>query len=437
MNKTTSSHRRRSRHLKLWLAPLVVALLFAGVAACDPSVPQNAVDAGAATGADGGAMDGGEEALVTDWCDEDALSEVDFAPHISGSFRVFYLPGTAAERDLADIVSVREEALTRISTALEITETRSIEIDIAPNRLAAVEHNIGAGLALPDWATLQILYLDDPESYERKHYGHELMHVMAYHLDEPNQRHWRILEEGLAEFFDQSGRDLHQVYFQECQGYGLPLASALAFNRSDTLGHDYGKAGSFVSQLFSLDDDPDTFKALYRDCRQSWQGDTPITPEGVELTGPVMEEILDTLLQQHYGVSFADFRAAWLDTLQAYGPEDIRRPSEEDQNQIKSLMATRDDAIRSQNSELLRATMEGFACDITTDQQRSEAVAADLHVVDERLSTVTEVYDFGLRNYAVALVVYTVDNDPRASSGMAEVEHYPLGWRVNWVFETP
>lgn len=162
-----------------------------------------------------------ESPLITDWCNDETYANVDFVSYSSGSFCLYYLPGTSAERDREDILDKRNSVLNRITGTLEIQEDRIIDIYMVPNRLSGQAHNTRGGSASPEQGSIQVLYLDHPQTYERIHYGHEVTHVAAYNIDLNHRYHLELLEEGLAEFFDGSGRNYHQVFVQYCFAYKL------------------------------------------------------------------------------------------------------------------------------------------------------------------------------------------------------------------------
>ncbi len=370
--------------------------------------------------------------FITDWCDDDPKSNVDFVSYSSGSFTLYYLPGTAAERDREDILNKRNSALATIENMLEIKEDRVIDIYMAPNRLAAKLHNIGTGVAHPEQGRIEVLYLDDPQSYEQSRYGHEVTHVVVYHID-PVRDHLPFIEEGLAEFFDHSGRDYHLGFVQRSQAYKLDLAAAIQLNNNDVKGINRSKAASFIQTLFDIDPDVDKFKAFYSGCYIYWSGDDPYTPDGKSIDADQLIEIIDQQLLVHYGITFEEFNKQWLDNLAPLLNVEPPYLAEGDLNEIKQLFTVRDQAMSEGNAELYRSTMEGFYCDSWSDSERMSIAEHTISKAAAGRSMVIEAFYLSIVNYASALVYFEKTVNGRTEILRAFFEHYPLGWRFTWV----
>jgi hypothetical protein len=379
-----------------------------------------------------------ESPITTDWCDDDTKANVDFLVYSSGSFNLYYLPGTAAERDREDILDKRNSALAYISETLEIQEDRTIDIYMVPNRRCAIAHHIRTGAALPWKAEIQVLYMDHPQTFERIHYGHEVTHVAAYNIDYDHLYHFRIIEEGLAEFFDRSGRNYHQVFVQECFAYKLDLETAIQLNEDDIVCKSYAKAASFIQNLFEISPDADKFKAFHNGCYMFYSWDeTPLGPDNQYLNVQKLIQLIDSQLEEHYGITLNQFNNLWLTKLTplaANGP--IYLPAG-DINEIQQLFAIRDQAISEGSPGLYRSTMEGFYCDILTDRERMLIAEQATYELPPVKSNLIEVFDLGIRNYPYALAYFEKNVNGNTETFKAYLERYAVGWRFTYVEDEP
>lgn len=375
-----------------------------------------------------------ESPLTTDWCNDDTRANENFLSYSSGSFNLFYLPGTAAERDREDILDKRNSALARILETLEIQEDRIIDIYMVPNRLCAMAHGIDTGVAYPWKAEIHVLYMDQPQTYERIHYGHEVTHVAAYQIDLDHLYHFRMLEEGLAEFLDGSGRNYHQAFVQECFAYMLDLETAVLLNQDDVLSKSYAKAGSFIQNLFEIDADADKFKAFYRGCYMSYSwNETPLGPDNQYLDAQKLIQFIDGQLREHYGITLDQFNNQWLTKLTPMADNGPVFLPVDDIYEIQQLFAIRDQAISENNPELYRSTMEGFYCDIWTDSERMSIANYATSGLPPVKSNLIEVFHLGIRNYPYALAHFEKNVDGNTETYNAYLEHYPVGWRFTSV----
>lgn len=374
-----------------------------------------------------------EEILITDLCDDDPMINIDFVSQYSGSFNLYYLPGTPAERDREVILSKRNYALEVISTALKIKETRIIDIYMSPNRLAAEAHNVKSGVAFPWKGRIEVLYLDDPQTYERSRFGHEVTHVLAYNLDPHHLYHLKLIDEGLAEIFDQSGRNYHQAFVQECMAYKSELASEILLNKDDIYVYSYPKAASFIQNLFDIDPDPNRFKAFYSGCYMYWDGNRPYAPDLKPLDAKKLVEVINSKLIEHYGFNLEQFNKWWLESLTPYLEDEPLRPSQDDIDEIKKLFSVRDKALSAGDAKLYRSTMEGFYCDKWADSERMARAKRMTSNPTPVQSRVIEVFNMGIKNYPTAMVYFEKDVKGEKEYLNAWVEHYPVGWRFNFV----
>lgn len=304
---------------------------------------------------------------------------------------------------------------------------------MSPSRLAAKAHNVRSGSADPWQGWIQVLYLDESHTYERSRYGHELTHVLAYNLDPNHLYHLKLIDEGLAQFFDQSGCNYHQDFVQECRAYKSDLETSIQLIQDDIFAYSYPKAASFIQNLFHIDPDPDKFKAFYEKCYIYWDYNEPYAPDLEPLDRNKLIEIIDSQLVDHYGVTLEQFNERWLDDLRLFLEIEPLRPSQDDIDEIKQLFSFRDSALSNGNAELYRFTMEGFNCDRITDSERMDRAVSMTSNPAPVQSTVIEVFDMGIRNYPTALVHFEKNINGKTEFLIASVEHYPLGWKFNWV----
>lgn len=378
----------------------------------------------------------GAPPLVTMRC-ADPMRGASFVVHERGRFRLRVLPDTAAEDDLDDIAAKREHAFARITAALAIVEPRTIDLVLSPSRAAADAHGVGAGRALPERAEIAVLYLDGADSYEKRRYGHELMHVLSHQIDPAHRYHVKILDEGIAEVMDHSGRDSHLAAAQELRATRqvspeASLEAYLTFDDDDVLGARYGKAGSFVKRLLDVDPDPARFRAFYADLWQKWAGDSPFAPDGAELTGAKLNAVVDDALTARYGTDLATFRAGWRSAVQAHLDAPAATVSAGDRAEIEALFARRDAAISSGDAGGYRATMEAFYCDRVTEEERAE-VAAKAATGAPTRTTVKEILETGIKNYPTVQVSFVEETSGNARDRVAWLERFPVGWRLSYV----
>jgi hypothetical protein len=379
-----------------------------------------------------------ESPLTTDWCNDDTKANVDFLSYSSGSFNLHYLPGTAAERDREEILDKRNSALVNILETLQVQEDRIIDIYMVPNRRCAMAHNIRTGAAFPWKADIHVLYLDQPQTYERIHYGHEVTHIAAFHIDPDHLYHFRILEEGLAEFLDRSGRNYHQSFVQECFAYKLDLQTAVQLNEDDVLCRSYAKAASFIQNLFDISPDAEQFKAFYKGCYMFYSWDeTPLGPDNQNLNVQKLIQLIESQLIEHYGITLNQFNNQWLTKLTplaANGP--IYLPAD-DIYEIQQLFTIRDQAISEGSPELYRSTMEGFYCDVLTDSERMLIAEHATYQLPPVKSNLIEVFDLGIRNFPFALAYFEKNINGNIETFKAYLERYAVGWRFFYVEDEP
>lgn len=196
------------------------------------------------------------------------FAQLSFVEVARPPFRVFVLPGTEAARDLDALVAARRSALEHLTRTLQVDEPGPIELVFTPNRKAASAHDVFPGALRPGPVPrVEVLYLAAPHTYEVDHFGHELFHAVARRLDPGSDaRHVALLDEGLAEVFDGSSRDLHQAYAQALRARGTSVDDAVEVSPEELVNADYGKAGSFAAALLAIDPSSEKLKASGPGC---------------------------------------------------------------------------------------------------------------------------------------------------------------------------
>src|SRR5262249_28269880 len=156
------------------------------------------------------------------------------------------------------------------------------------------------------------------------------------------------------------------------------------FDEDDVFGRNYARAGSFMQTLLAMDPDPAKLARFYT--RSRWDRD-------IDARG--LATWIDANLVAVYGIRFASFRARWTDQLEHAAKLGPVLVSEPDAEELATLLAHRDRALAQHDSALLRATMEGFYCDITSDLDRSRRVRWVLAHVASGQSTLVQAFATG------------------------------------------
>lgn len=361
-------------------------------------------------------------ALVTMRCADVApMADATFVETDEGDVRVHAIPGTAADRDRKEIAAKRKAAIAAISASLGVNEDHIIDLWLSPSRAAATAHGLAGGQTRR--SRVEVLYLDAPDSYERVQYGHEMTHVVAQHLDFDRQ-HLPLVNEGVAEMFDQSGRDLHRAFAQAIRVSGKTIAEAIATSEKESVVADYPKGGSFVKRLFERDPSPSSFRAFFRDVRVT----------GQSLDGAAVDAMLDAALQKSYGLDLATFRREWMAILEPLVATPTLVPPE-DAAAITTVIETRHRALAERDAPLFRSTMEGFYCTPEWDDAKREAFAVEAVTKpassNEAPPQILEILDTGLVNYRTAAA--RVTDGQKIRTIVLEKFPDPIGYRIKRV----
>jgi len=261
-------------------------------------------DSSGATARDGGTAALGPAlcALVATPVPEPAPLDFTWAVSESPAYQFAYVPGSAAERDLAQIRRLADAGVARAGAALEIEPAGQVRVYLVPRVFWQGGATYGEKVML-------ISYLDrnytavEPWSY----FSHEGTHALAQDLLQPKEEGGPtgLLVEGLA-LWATSGHyrldplDAWAAVLAASDDY-IPL-SDLRTGPFYQFQHEtsYLEAGSFVKFLIERYGWA-RFKELY----------------GLE-TGK--EEQDELLVQRLYGQSYADLEAAWLAYLDGLEP---------------------------------------------------------------------------------------------------------------------
>jgi hypothetical protein len=217
-------------------------------------------------------------------------------------FKFYYMPGTAAERDLSQLSLLAEDALTRISAMLQMSFDGQMSIYLVPRVFWQGGATYGDKVVL-------ISYLDrNYTSVETwTYFTHEGTHALAQDLIQPKDSGGPdgVMVEGLAVWA--SGGHYRQEPLDEwasiiaASDRYIPLADLRAGPFYD-YQHEisYLEAGSFVKFLieqYGLD----RFKELYG-----------------QATGEADHD--EALVQDLYGEGYAQLESDWLETLADLSP---------------------------------------------------------------------------------------------------------------------
>jgi hypothetical protein len=276
-----------------------------------------------------------------------------FVSSESAHLIVHYVKGTAAQRDLARIIADREKAYQQITGLLKVAPEKKIAVFLYPTRESS-QSGHGTGHALNDGAGVSVNYFDFSPSFERSHYGHELTHAIAFHLAGRHQD-LPILSEGLAEFLDQSGRDMHDVA-AACvrirgQRTALRVDPGTDLDYSDWPGQcGYEKAGSFVRFLVEAYG-WERFLALYKATAQTEHG----------FPGDRLVEF-ERLIDAAYATPLETLERGWNAALSPHYRKTLPRLAAEDEAAVRELFAKQDQAAAVHDARhrgLLRRAGQG------------------------------------------------------------------------------
>lgn len=157
-----------------------------------------------------------------------------------------------------------------------------------------------------------------------------------------------------------------------------------------------------------------------------------MSDDGVRLEGDAVTAFFDARLRAVYGVTWEAFAARWKEALAQHLREPASPVPPGAEAAVRALFRERDEAMRTGEAARLRATMESFRCgaDDWTEQARQD-LARRLTTPAREVSTqVLEVLSGGVANYELVYARVEQRAGQTVERFVAQVEHYPEGWRV-------
>jgi hypothetical protein len=353
----------------------------------------------------------------TDLCDDSTYAGVAWSSARSPHFVIEFFPGTAADSDQAAILDRLEAAYAAIRLQLGIAAEPRITLKLSPSRIAASAHGLGFGRAYPGEDRYEVIYTGAAGSYELERYGHELTHVLAYYLDPSHPDRDRLLDEGLAEYFDQSRRNRHDAYALQLLAGAETRVRVTGFDYRDQNGKNYGRAGSLVTFLVDRYGMA-KFLEVFLATEPTW------SPED-------QTAMIDGALTSVVGEGWPRVAEAWHAEVEAALEGADVSLSGKDQAEIEALVATMDLAIETDDAPLYRSTMEGFYCEWGGEKMRAEIAARTVAAFTSSSTKVEQIIPTGIKNFRTATVMVR-RTDARGLSSFSSLmfEHVPAGWRV-------
>ena len=369
--------------------------------------------------------------MSTDMCG--TASPSTWASASSQHVTIHFLPGSPAERAQGEILERLEGAYTAISGALGVTGEPTVTAYLSPSRADAVANGRGYGGAYPASGRYEVIYTGAPDSYEVQRYGHELTHVIEYHLDPASRYRHPMMSEGLAEYLDQSGRNLHHAYAEQLLSNNESRVRVADLESRDLSGRNYGRAGSLIQFLVERYG-WDTFLDISRATSVSWIGGC-WTHEAVGCIGTpeALTAMLDDALTRTVGEGWEDVRPAWEAEVQiALATVDVSMPAAA-VAEIENLVRVMDEAVTGDDAAMYRSTMDGFYCDWGGEAMREEIAARAVDAYTMTRSQVVSILPTGIKNFATAqVVIRRSDERGVATFQTLSLEHFPSGWRVTY-----
>lgn len=171
------------------------------------------------TNHDDGSPDAGAGALplipvATQTCVESDSSSLSWSTTPSSHFQINTLEGSKAHRNVASIAEQYESSYEAIRTALSLEDAPSIALFLSPDRNAAEQHGKAWGRSFFD-DRIEAIWTGSSKDYHRQHPGYLTAITLLRHKIPAERYAIPLLAMGLAEYLDQSERDLHVEYAVE------------------------------------------------------------------------------------------------------------------------------------------------------------------------------------------------------------------------------
>ena len=433
MTKPTKPKTRFSSKTARLSAVATIALLAASACASDDTQAEDEADVGE-TASELYDPASPPAAVATDACDDSTYAGESWSSTSSDHFTAWYLPGTAAEADAATILAVREAAYADIRTQLGIVETPTIDVYLSPNRLAAGAHGRGLGTAYPSLNRYEVVYPGSAQSFEVQRPGHMLARTLEYYIDTANAKRIPFLATGLAEYLDQSGRDLHDAYAVRLHSGAETRIRVSSLESTDTTGKNTGRAGSFVKFLIDRYGMA-TFLQMYKATAvTSVSGCTQKSAVyGCISSAAALTSMLDGVITAYTDDSWATVADLWKATVDSHLATASLSMPRSDRAAITNLVNVMDQAIVNGDAATYRSTMEGFYCEWGGEAIRDEIAQRTIDTYGSTSSVVARIYPTGIANFTTARVtVRRIDERNVTSYITLSVERFPEGWRVTY-----
>jgi hypothetical protein len=375
------------------------------------------------------------EAIAADMCDEPTFENETWLDATSDHFTLHFLPGTAADQDQNKIASRLETAYDEIRSALGITAEPHLTVNMSPSRTAAYEFGFGFGRVWGQANRYDVVYTGASDSYEVRRYGQMLTAALDYHLDPANRYRSPVLATGIAEYFDQSGRDLHTAYARQLTAGVESRVRVAELDSKDVTGRNVGRSGSLVKFLIDRYG-MESFVTMYRATAVTWMSSYGCYWHGsigCVSTPERVTSMLDSVLFAETGEHWADMQPAWEATVEAALDHMTTGMAPKPTTEIQNLFKVMDHAINTKDAGAYRTTIEGFYCDWGGDAARSEIALRAVNAFDNVRTQVLGLYDTEIKNFwtAQAFVMRT-DSAGVPTFQMVNLEHVPAGWRVSY-----
>jgi hypothetical protein len=372
--------------------------------------------------------------VATDACDESTHAADAWASSSSAHFTAYYLPGTAAETDIGSILAAREAAYTDIQNKLGIASSPTITVYLSPNRLAASAKGKSTGNAFPGADRYEVVYTGVANSFENTRVGNLLTRVLEYHLDPANTTRIPLLTTGVAEYLDQSGRDLHDAYALQLHAGLETRVRVASFDAGDVNGKAAGRAGSLVTFLIDRYG-MSTFLDIFKATAVTSIGGCKLKSAayGCINSADALTAMLDGVLTAETGDSWATVSALWKAEVDSHLATVNTNLPAADRNAIKNLVNLMDQATVTSSPAVYRSTMEGFYCEWGGDTMRSEIAARTTDAFTSTSQNILRFYATGTANFPTArVIVRRIDQDGTLSIHNLSMEKFPAGWRVTY-----
>jgi hypothetical protein len=371
--------------------------------------------------------------IVTDTCDDNPYTGATWDSLTTQHFTLQYIPNTAAEFDRLVIARRLEAAYTDIRGKLGITDEPVFTVNLSPSRTAASANGRAFGHAWPSSGRYDVVYTGAYDSFEVVRYGTMLTWMLDYHVDATNKSRLSLLSTGIAEYLDQSGRDLHREYIERLDA-GIESRVHLAdFDDDDVWGSNPGRAGSLVKFLVDRYGMA-TFANIYRASTVAWNGSCYANATyGCVATPAQIAAMLDGILTAKTGETWATVQPLWQATLETAMARIEPGMPAEPTAQIENVVRLMDKAIATKDAAMYRSTLEGFYCDYGGEQLRTDIADRAVHAFGSTTTTILGLYYTGIKNFATAqALVMRTDDSGTPTFSTLYFEHVPDGWRVSW-----